>query len=53
MKITLYFCNAKKGCDGLYRQRSKSQAGHRAQPNFAKKGTLSIARQRACGDRVN
>lgn len=37
LKNWLYFCSAKKERDGLYRQRSKSQAGHRAPHDFAKK----------------
>ena len=40
-----YLCHAKKGRDGLGHQCSKTLTGHRAQPEFAKKGTLRIVPQ--------
>ena len=40
-----YLCHAKKGRDGLGHQCSKILTGHRAQPEFAKKGTLRIVPQ--------
>ncbi len=40
-----YLCIAKKGRDGLCHQRTKSQTGHRTQPEFAKKETLRIVPQ--------
>ena len=40
-----YLCHAKKGRDGLCHQRTKTQTGHRTQPEFAKKETLRIVPQ--------
>ena len=40
-----YLCSAKKGRDGLCHQRTKTQAGHRALSEFAKKETLRIVPQ--------
>ena len=40
-----YLCSAKKGREGLCHQRTKTQAGHRALSEFAKKETLRIVPQ--------
>lgn len=44
----LYLCIAKKKRDGLCHQRTKNQAGHRTQLDFAKKRTLRIVHLRSC-----
>ena len=50
---TLYLCSAKKGRDGLCHQRTKTQTGHRTQPEFAKKGTLRIVPQQFSAEQLD
>ena len=45
LNLGMYLCTAKKGRDGLCHQRTKTQTGHRTQPEFAKKETLRIVPQ--------
>ena len=45
LNLGMYLCIAKKGRDGLCHQRTKTQTGHRTQPEFAKKETLRIVPQ--------